>query len=146
MTDFTTNDAVICLRSVGLPVTLQRIEIARVLFARPAHLSAEQVWALVRESSPETSRSTVYNTLNRFVEKKLIRELLVEPGRVIYDSNMTPHHHLYRSDTGEVMDLALESLRLVGAPLLPDDLELEQVDVVVRVRGRNAAQPARSAA
>lgn len=146
MPAFTTNDAVACLRSVGLPVTLQRVEIARVLFARPAHLSADQVWALVRESSPDTSRSTVYNTLNRFVDKRLIRELLVEPGRVIYDSNMTPHHHLYRSDTGEVSDLSPESLRLVGAPLLPDDVELEQVDVVVRVRAKAAASAALDAA
>lgn len=146
MPAFTTNDAVACLRSVGLPVTLQRVEIARVLFARPAHLSADQVWTLVRESSPETSRSTVYNTLNRFVDKRLIRELLVEPGRVIYDSNMTPHHHLYRSDTGEVTDLPTESLRLIGTPLLPDDVELEQVDVVVRVRAKAAAREACNAA
>ena len=69
-------DAIACLRSVGLPVTQQRIEITRVLFAQPVHLTADQVLERVRVHAPETSRATVYNTLRLFCEKKLVRELI----------------------------------------------------------------------
>ena len=61
---------------------------------RSEHLSADQVLAIVNQRHPETSRATVYNTLNLFVEKKLIREVIVDPNRVFYDPNTRPHYHL----------------------------------------------------
>ena len=115
----TTADAIACLRSVGLPVTQQRIEIARVLFAHPVHLSADQVLERVRVQAPDTSRATVYNTLRLFCEKKLVRELIVDRDRAVFDSNATAHHHLYDVDTGQVPDLADDALQVSGVPLLP---------------------------
>lgn len=136
MKDYSMTDAVACLRAAGVPVTLQRVEIARVLFAQPVHLSADQVLARVRESTPDTSRATVYNTLRLFREKKLVRELFVDPERVVYDSNTSPHHHLYDIDTGEVRDVAAGELTVSGTPDLPPGVELEQIDVILRVRSR----------
>lgn len=127
------------LREAGVPVTFQRVEIARVLFSRPMHVSADQLLAKVRETTPETSRATVYNTLKLFREKRLIRELIVDPDRVFYDSNTTPHHHMYDSRTGELSDVPLEALRVVGEPPLPPEVELEEIDVIVRVRSKAAA-------
>jgi len=132
----TAEDAIACLRSVGVPVTQQRIEIARVLFARPVHLSADQVLERVRMNAPDTSRATVYNTLRLFREKNLVRELIVDPDRVVFDSNTDPHYHLYDVDTGEVRDVAADELTVVGVPRLPEGIELEQVDVIIRVRGK----------
>ena len=70
-------------------------------YSRHEHLSADQVLAIVNQRHPETSRATVYNTLNLFVEKKLIREVIVDPSRVFYDPNTAPHYHLYDVDTGQ---------------------------------------------
>ena len=138
MHEYTSANAIASLRQAGVPVTHQRIEIARVLFSAPVHLSADQVWANVRELSPDVSRATVYNTLRLFSEKKMIRELFVDPQRVVYDSTVTPHFHLYNMDTGEVRDVADDGLRLVGEPVLPEGVVLEEIDVIVRVRKRTA--------
>ncbi|MGD9870978.1 MAG: Fur family transcriptional regulator [Thauera sp.] len=138
MHEYTSANAIASLRQAGVPVTHQRIEIARVLFSAPVHLSADQVWANVRELSPDVSRATVYNTLRLFSEKKMIRELFVDPQRVVYDSTVTPHFHLYNMDTGEVRDVADDELRLVGEPVLPEGVVLEEIDVIVRVRNRTA--------
>jgi Fur family transcriptional regulator, iron response regulator len=124
------------LRAIGVPVTLQRLEIARVMLSRPVHLSAEQLLAKVRETVPETSRATVYNTLRLFREKNLVKELIVDPERVVYDSNVEPHYHLYDVDTGVLTDVAAEELHVIGVPSLPAHVELEQVDVIIRVRGK----------
>lgn len=126
------------LREAGVPVTFQRVEIARVLFSRPMHVSADQLLAKVRETTPETSRATVYNTLKLFREKRLIRELIVDPDRVFYDSNTMPHHHMYDVRTGELSDVSLDALQVVGTPALPPDVELEEIDVIVRVRSKAA--------
>ncbi|ENO78512.1 Fur family ferric uptake regulator [Thauera sp. 27] len=137
MNAYTTDDAIACLRKAGVPVTQQRIEIARVLFSAPVHMSADQIWATVKATAPDVSRATVYNTLRLFTEKHLVRELFVDPQRIVYDSTTTPHFHLYNMDTGEVRDLAADEIEVIGAPRLPAGVELEEVDVIVRVRNRS---------
>lgn len=127
------------LRRAGIPPTRQRMAIAEVLFARPVHLSADQILARVRETMPEMSRATVYNTLKLFREKNMVRELVVDPERVFYDSNTEPHYHLFDVRTGELSDVSADELRVVGTPVLPAGLELEEVDVIIRVRSRESA-------
>ena len=127
------------LSKAGIPPTRQRLAIAEVLFARPVHLSADQILARVREHMPEVSRAAVYNTLKLFREKNMVRELVVDPERVFYDSNTEPHYHLFDVRTGELSDVSAEELQVVGTPVLPAGLELEEVDVIIRVRSREPA-------
>lgn len=122
------------LRAVGIPVTLQRLEIALVLLNKPVHLSADQVLVQVRQSMSETSRATVYNTLKLFREKGLIKEVIADPERVMYDSNTLPHHHIYDVDTGTLVDLPGDQLLLGELPALPSGMQVESVDIIVRVR------------
>ena len=124
------------LRASGVSLTLQRLVIARVLLARPVHLTADQVWARAKEIMPEISRATVYNTLDLFERSGLLRRLIIDSEKVVFDSNTAPHHHLYDASTGEVIDIAPGEIKVIGMPHLPPGLELEDVDVVVRVRRR----------
>lgn len=123
------------LRDHGIAPTHQRLEIAQVLFARCQHLSAEQILLQVNERHAETSKATVYNTLNLFRDRGLVREVIVDPKRVFYDPNTGPHHHIYNVDTGEITDISAEALHLGGVPELPPGLVTEGIDVIVRVRG-----------
>ena len=77
-------------------------------------------------------------SVRSFTEKHLVRELFVDPQRIVYDSTTTPHFPLYNMDTGEVRDLAADEIEVIGAPRLPAGVELEEVDVIVRVRNRSA--------
>ncbi len=136
MSDVTDQDIADRLRSAGVVLTLQRLVIARVLLARPVHLSADQVWTRAKEIMPEISRATVYNTLDLFERSALLRRLIIDSEKVVFDSNTAPHHHLYDASTGDVIDIAPGELRVIGMPTLPPGMELEDVDVVVRVRRR----------
>ena len=122
------------LRKHDISPTHQRLEIARVLFGRCHHLAADQILAMVNERNAETSKATVYNTLNLFRDRGLIREVIVDPKRVFYDPNTEPHHHLYNVDTGEIADIAAEALSVSGLPDLPPGMVTEGVDIIVRVR------------
>jgi len=124
------------LRAQGVTLTLQRLVIARVLLAKPVHLTADQVWVRAKEIMPEISRATVYNTLDLFERSGLLRRLIVDTEKVVFDSTTTPHHHYYDLTTGEVSDVPEGDLAVVGVPMLPPGLELVDVDVVVRVRRR----------
>lgn len=126
------------LRAHGITPTHQRIEIAHVLFERCEHLSADQILAAVNARHAETSKATVYNTLRLFLEKKLVRELVVDPTRVFYDPNTTPHHHFYDVVTGRLTDIPVEAVRVEGLPPPPSGTVTDGVDVIIRTRPASA--------
>jgi Fur family iron response transcriptional regulator len=130
------------LQQAGVLPTLQRLTVAAVLLTRPAHMTAEQVLNVARAQLPDISRATVYSTLQLFVRHGLLRELLIDGVATVYDSNLAPHHHFYNLDTGEVSDMPAQSLQVLGLPELAGDLELAEIDVVVRVRSRKSADAA----
>ncbi len=122
------------LRQYGINPTTQRVEIARTLFSRGEHLSAEELFEIVNVKRVQVSKATVYNTLGLFVEKGLIREVIADPSRTFYDPNTTPHHHFYHVTAGRLMDIEGADVEVTGLPLPPAGTELEGVDVIVRLR------------
>jgi Fur family transcriptional regulator, iron response regulator len=136
---YTRDQLVDRLRRHGINPTHQRIEIAHALFSRGEHLSADQVLAIVNGRHSETSKATVYNTLNLFLEKRLIREVIVDPSKVFYDPNTEPHYHFYNSDTGELTDIEASRIEVSGLPQLPEGVVTDGVDIIVRIRGGHAS-------
>src|SRR5512134_3333291 len=134
----TRDEAAALLSERGVLPTAQRIDIALLTLARPLHLSAEQIIATIRASGLRISKATVYNTLNLFCQKGLLRTVDVDPTRQFYDSSTAAHHHFYNVDTGELTDIPLESVMLQVDTALPVGTEHAGVDVVVRVRDRRA--------
>lgn len=122
------------LRAHGINPTHQRIEIAYALFGRQEHLSADQIMTIVNDRHSETSKATVYNTLNLFKQQKLIREVIVDPSKVFYDPNITPHHHFFNLASGELTDIDVDAVQIQGLPALPEGMVTEGVDVIIRIR------------
>ncbi|MCK6372208.1 MAG: transcriptional repressor [Gammaproteobacteria bacterium] len=107
--------------------TAQRVEIALQVLTRPCHFSAEQLLASLRQAGSGISKATVYNTLNLFSERGLIREIAVDP-----------HHHVYNAATGELLDIDPAELHLSKLPPLPRATEAESVEVLIRLRAKPA--------
>ncbi len=127
-------EAVDMMRQKGINPTRQRIEIAQAIFVKPQHVSADQVLSLVNKRHHSVSKATVYNTLGLFARKGLVREVIVDPSKVFYDTTTSPHHHFYNIDTGELMDVEIDSLLLAELPVLPEGTVAEAVDVVIKIR------------
>ncbi len=131
---YTRDNLAEALRAHGINPTHQRIEIAHALFSRHEHLSADQILTIVNERHSESSKATVYNTLNLFVEKGLIREVIVDPNRVFYDPNTDPHYHMYDVRSGRLTDISAADVRISGLPALPEGMVTEGMDIIIRVR------------
>jgi len=128
-------DAVLqLLRQFGIMPTQQRVDIACLLFAQHQHLSADDILAHFNQTSSSVSKATVYNTLGLFVEKGLIRQVIVDPSKVFYDSNTAPHHHFYNEDSGVLTDIACEQLNLTAYPQIPAGTQTAGVDIIIRLR------------
>lgn len=122
------------LNEHGINPTYQRVSIARALLGQQQHVSAEEVFRTVNRKSPTVSKATVYNTLGLFAKKGVIREVIADPERVFYDTNVTPHHHIYDETTGELRDVDVSEVNVTSLPALPVGTEIAGVDVIVRVR------------
>ncbi|MDN5864592.1 MAG: transcriptional repressor [Gammaproteobacteria bacterium] len=119
-------------------VTPQRLRIAAVMLDAPRHLSADQVLAKLNRDGGGVSKATVYNTLRTFTEHGLLREINVDGQRSFYDSTVAPHHHFYNPETGELMDIRADRIKVSGLPQPPDGTEAAEVEVIIRLRKRPA--------
>jgi Fur family iron response transcriptional regulator len=126
------------LTSKGLKPTDQRIRVASVLMSAPQHLTAEQILAAMREGGERVSKATVYNTLKVLTQHGLVRQIHLDPERSVYDSTREPHHHFHDLETGELRDIDPADIAFSRFPKLPDDMEAETVEVVIRLRKKRS--------
>jgi len=88
----------------------------------------------VNESSSTASKATIYNTLGLFAKKGLVKEVIVDPSKVFYDSNVSKHFHFFNTDTGMLTDIPVDTLLIDNIPELPQGTELSDLDVIVRIK------------
>jgi Fur family transcriptional regulator, iron response regulator len=132
------DDIVRLLNEHGLKPTQQRVVVAEVLMSQPTHLSAEQILSTLRGTGQTISKATVYNTLNALVGCGLIRQIHLDPTRSVYDSTRASHHHFHDIQNGVLWDIKPGDIAFSRLPPLPEGMETASVEVVIRVRPRQA--------
>ena len=131
-------DTVKLLREHGVQPSAQRVVVAEYVLWTTDHPSADQVLAHVRKRLPMLSRATVYNTLNLFVEKKLLRPLILAEGKLLFDPNIKDHHHFIDDRTGRVYDVPWISVVVKNMRLLRG-FDVREFQVVMRGRHTGSA-------
>ncbi len=126
-------DVVELLRERGIQPSAQRVAVAQYILFTDEHPSADRVWARVRSRFPMISRATVYNTLNLFAEKGLVRDLHLSPDSVVFDANTGAHHHFIDEETGRIYDIPWEKVAMRKLPKV-DGFEIHDYQVVIRGR------------
>lgn len=132
------NEVVRLLEAHDISPTQQRVDIAAAMLVRAQHLSADELLALVNRNGPVVSKATVYNTLNLFARSGLVREVIVDPAKVFYDSNTRPHHHFYNQSTGRLLDIEDERIDVGNIPDVPAGTVVDGVEVIIRIRNQDA--------
>ncbi len=127
-------DARAKVREAGLRPTRQRVGLAKLLFNGPCrHVTAEDVFVEASASGVSVSLATVYNTLRQFVEAGLLREVLAEPGRAYFDTDVSDHHHFFHASNGRLEDVPSGSVVIADLPDAPTGARIGRVDVVIRL-------------
>lgn len=98
------------LHSSSYKLTPQREATVRVLLEHEEdHLSAEDVYLLVKEKSPEIGLATVYRTLELLTELKIVDKINFGDGVSRYDLRQEGaahfHHHLVCIECGTVDEI-----------------------------------------
>jgi Fur family transcriptional regulator, iron response regulator len=124
-------DLVALLRQHDIQPSAQRVAVAEYVLETEEHPSADQVWARVKDCFPMLSRATTYNTLNLFVQKGLLKELVLAEGRIVFDPNVDAHHHFIDEETGTIHDVPWSAISVKNVDGLKG-YDVREYQVVMR--------------
>ena len=119
------------LQNAGIQPSAQRVAVADYVLSTHEHPSADLVWKRVKEKFPWISRATVYNTLNLFVEKKLLQRLNLAEDSVVFDPVTENHHHFIDEKTGSIHDVPFEKVQVCNIETL-QEYDIHDYQVVMR--------------
>ena len=123
------------LREHGIQPSAQRVAVADYVLRTDEHPTADVVWSQVRAGFPMLSRATVYNTLNLFVRKGLLRQMVLTGGTVVFDPNVGLHHHFIEERTGKIYDVPWDAVEVHNVDAVKG-FDVREYQVVMRGRRR----------
>jgi Fur family iron response transcriptional regulator len=122
------------LESAGVKLTRQRVELGRTIFGSGnRHFTAETIYRETRSIRFAPTLGTIYNTLNEFARRGLLREIALYDAKLWYDTKTGPHFHFYCEDTDELSDIPDAWLPRVDIPA-PEGTRITAVDIIVRLK------------
>jgi len=93
------------LRAHGIVVTAQRLAVLRAV-SRAPHSTADHVAGLARADIGSISKQSVYDTLNSFVERGIVRRIQPIGSPALYEDRVGDnHHHVLCRSCGAVGDV-----------------------------------------
>jgi Fur family peroxide stress response transcriptional regulator len=121
------------LNRSGYRLTRQRREVLDALMEiTDQHPTASEVFMHVKAQSPTISLATVYNTLEKFSECAVIKQVNVEREPTRYCANLQEHAHFFCTDCGKVIDAPVHDPRkLTESWSLPDGTRVTSHEVVM---------------
>ncbi len=131
-------DSTEALRAHGIYPTSQRLIIANILLAKHQHMTAEQIYDVIRSKRIKVSQATIYNTLRLFVTKGLLHEIFVDSSKTFYDTNTQPHQHFFNVDTGQLIDIKKHLDPTFIQNELPSATLIDSIDIIVRIRNHSS--------
>jgi Fur family peroxide stress response transcriptional regulator len=137
----TVRDSVTILQEHAIQPSAQRVAVADYVLQTIEHPSADLVWNRVKARVPYISRATVYNTLNLFVEKGLLRALTLAEDSVVFDPNVERHHHLVDETTGTIHDVPWDKVQVCNIESLKG-FEIHDYQVVMHGVRKNSRRKA----
>lgn len=100
------------LSGQGLKSTRQRDDVLNAFVSAGRHLSAEELYLLVKKSNPGIGYATVYRTLKLLAEAGLADERRFEDGFTRYEYNASDghHDHLICTRCGKIIEFENERI------------------------------------
>lgn len=126
------------LQEHQLKATSQRLTLLEYMMTHDTHPTAE----MIHQDLPNISLATVYNTLEKFVEKKLVIIIDgISDGKRHYDAADHPHYHVINTRTNEIIDAAnFDPAPLIKAAEAATGLKITEYKIDLYGVDQNAKQ------
>lgn len=101
-----------------------RLRILRYLTEHKNHPTVDMIYRELLDEIPTLSKTTLYNTLNLFVERGIINMLNLEENENRYDADISLHAHFQCAHCSKIYDIHIEVTQLGVSGL--DDFEINE--------------------
>ena len=112
------------LKAEGLRATKQRLDIWDELSATNKHRDIETILSSLKKKKINVSRATLYRTIDVFVKHGLLKKLILDDGKFLYEHNkktITPQHdHIVCEDCGEIFEFFDNSISQIEDKIAKD--------------------------
>ena len=125
------------LRKAGLKVTLPRLKILEIFEkSKLRHLSAEDMYKELIDSSEDIGLATVYRVLTQFEAAGLVTRHNFEGGHSVFELDDGEHHdHMVCVESGEVIEFFSEEIEVLQRAMAKEHgFELLDHNLVLYVR------------
>lgn len=102
------------------------------------HPAADKIIEFIRKNHPNIATGTVYNTLETFVEKGIVKKVKTDRDVMRYDHIVDQHHHLYCSESDRIEDYFDDELN----GIIQEYFEKKEIpnfeieDIKLQIRGK----------
>lgn len=111
------------LKSHDIKPSYQRMKIFNYLITKKNHPTVDQIYKELVNEIPTLSKTTVYNTLKLFVDKKIAIIITIEENETRYDADISLHGHFKCIKCEQVYDVNIKAPESFG-----EGLEKFQID------------------
>lgn len=86
-------EAAAYLKDHGVKPSVIRVKVMQLLSGTKEHPTADVIYRKLVKEIPTLSKTSIYNTLKLFSEKRVVQEVKIEDGEVRFDGDMGKHAH-----------------------------------------------------
>lgn len=95
------------LKEHGIKPSFQRVKVFEYLVDHKNHPTVDTIYNDLVKEIPMLSKTTIYNILKLFVEKKITQLISIEDNETRYDADTTTHGHFKCLKCGRVYDFRI---------------------------------------
>ena len=117
------------LRKRGIKASFQRVSILDFLQGTTTHPSVSQIFEVLHPKIPNLSRATVYNTINLFLDKRIITPVQVDGPEARYDLAEPQHAHFHCQICQKIFDIPTAEIPI---PDVLKEFEVREAQLLYR--------------
>lgn len=107
------------LKTHGIKPSYQRLKIYEYLVKHHNHPTVDMIHRELSPLIPTLSKTTIYNTLSLFIEKKIAALIVIEENETRYDADTSIHGHFKCRGCSRLFDLEVD-LSKIKIPMLKE--------------------------
>jgi len=115
------------LKIHGIRPSLHRMRIYEYLLHNRIHPNVDSIYQELIKEIPTLSKTTLYNTLDLFVEKGLVLLITIAENEKRYDADTSLHGHFICKNCRHIFDVRIGSVKEVLADLEGFDVHEKQI-------------------
>ena len=127
------------LRSASLRPTRQRVNICKTLFDKKNtfHFTIYDLYKIMLDKNEKVSLATVYNTVHALKKRGYLKEILINAGKIYFDTNTSNHHHFLDENTNTLLDLKESEIGKIKVKKKIPGKKIKSIEVLIKIASGN---------